>query len=111
MKNIDYTAMGGRIRNARLDAGLSQSELAERCNLSVSFLGHIERGSRKMSLETLVTVCEVLNLSTDYLLQDELPGSDAVIGNIIASVKKQGSYQYDRYVRIIKARAEISDKL
>lgn len=111
MKNIDHTAMGGRIRNARLDAGLSQSELAERCNLSVSFLGHIERGSRKMSLETLVTVCEVLNLSTDYLLQDELPGSDAVIGNIIASVKKQGSYQYDRYVTIIKALAEISDKL
>ena len=111
MKNIDYTAMGGRIRNARLDAGLSQSELAERCNLSVSFLGHIERGSRKMSLETLVTVCEVLNLSTDYLLQDELPGSDAVIGNIIASVKKQCSYQYDRYVTIIKALAEISDKL
>lgn len=111
MKNIDYTAMGGRIRNARLDAGLSQSELAERCNLSVSFLGHIERGSRKMSLETLVTVCEVLNLSADYLLQDELPGSDAVIGNIIASVKKQGSYQYDRYITIIKALAEISDKL
>lgn len=111
MKNIDYTAMGGRIRNARLDAGLSQSELAEQCNLSVSFLGHIERGSRKMSLETLVTVCEALNLSADYLLQDELPGSDAVIGNIIASVKKQGSYQYDRYVTIIKALAEISDKL
>ena len=82
--------------------GCRSLELAEKCNLSVSFLGHIERGSRKMSLETLVTVCEVLNLSADYLLQDELPGSDAVIGNIIASVKKQGSYQYDRYVTIIK---------
>ena len=111
MKNIDYAAVGGRIRNARLDAGLSQSELAERCSLSVSLLGHIERGSRKMSLETLVAVCEALNLSADYLLQDELPGTDAVIGNIIASVKKQGSYQYDRYLTIIKALAEISDKL
>lgn len=111
MNNIDYAAMGGRIRNARLTAGLSQSELAEKCNLSVSFLGHIERGSRKMSLETLVSVCDALNLSADYLLQDELPGSDAVITNIIASVKKQGSYQYDRYLTIIKALAEISDKL
>lgn len=111
MKNIDYTAMGGRIRSARQAAGLSQSELAEQCALSVSFLGHIERGSRKMSLETLVSICEALNLSADYLLQDELPGSDAVIGNIIASVKKQGSYQYDRYLTIIKALAEISDKL
>ena len=74
MKNIDYTAMGGRIRNARQSLGLSQLELAEQCGLSVSFLGHIERGSRKMSLETLVSVCEALNLSADYLLQDELPG-------------------------------------
>ena len=111
MKNIDYAAMGGRIRSARQAAGLSQSELAEQCGLSVSFLGHIERGSRKMSLETLVAICEMLNLSADCLLQDELPGSDAVIGNIIASVKKQGSYQYDRYLTIIKALAEISDKL
>ena len=111
MKNIDYTAMGGRIRNARQSLGLSQLELAEQCGLSASFLGHIERGSRKMSLETLVSVCEALNLSADYLLQDELPGIDPVIGNIIASVKKQGSYQYDRYLTIIKALAEISDKL
>ena len=83
MKNIDYTAMGGRIRSARQEAGLSQSELAERCSISVSFLGHIERGTRKMSLETLVAICDILGLSADYLLQDELPGSDAVIGNII----------------------------
>ena len=109
MKNIDYAAMGGRIRNARQAAGLSQSELAERCCLSISFLGHIERGTRKM--ETLVAICDILNLSADYLLQDELPGSDAVIGNIIAAVKKQGPYQYDRYLTIIKALAEISDKL
>ena len=111
MKNIDYAAMGGRIRNARQAAGLSQSELAERCCLSISFLGHIERGTRKMSLETLVAICDILNLSADYLLQDELPGSDAVIGNIIAAVKKQGPDQYDRYLTIIKALAEISDKL
>jgi len=111
MKNIDYAAIGGRIRNARLAAGLSQAALAEKCNISISFLGHIERGSRKMSLETLVALCDALNLSTDYLLQDELPGSEAVISNIIASVKKQGSYQYDRYLTIIKALAEISDKL
>ena len=111
MKNIDYTAMGGRIRSARQEAGLSQSELAERCSISVSFLGHIERGTRKMSLETLVAICDILGLSADYLLQDELPGSDAVIGNIIPSVKKQGPYQYDRYLTIIKALAEISDKL
>ena len=111
MKNIDYTAIGGRIRMARLAAGLPQAALAERCNISISFLGHIERGSRKMSLETLVALCDALHLSADYLLQDELPDSDAVIGNIIASVKKQGSYQYDRYLTIIKALAEISDKL
>ena len=52
--NIDYISIGNRIRTARTNLSLSQEQLAEKCNLSTSFIGHIERGSRKMSLETLV---------------------------------------------------------
>lgn len=68
MKSIDYIAIGNRIMIARKNMGLSQEQLAEKCGLSTSFLGHIERGSRKMSLETLVTLCSVLNMSADYIL-------------------------------------------
>jgi transcriptional regulator with XRE-family HTH domain len=35
-------------------------------------LGHIERGTRVASLETLVAICNTLNISPLYLLQASL---------------------------------------
>lgn len=49
---IDYERIGLRIRKARKEAHKTQEQLAEDTGISVSFLGHIERGARKMSLET-----------------------------------------------------------
>ena len=52
MRELDYGKMGMRIRQVRKAKGWSQSELAAKCGISMSFLGHIERGSRIMSMET-----------------------------------------------------------
>ncbi len=64
---MDYAAMGQRIKQARKARHLTQEQLAEVCGLSASFLGHIERGTRKASLETLYALCETLQVSADYL--------------------------------------------
>lgn len=40
--------------------------------MSASFLGHIERGTRVASLETLVKVCNVLDTNPDFLLAASL---------------------------------------
>ncbi len=109
--NIDYISIGNRIRSARIALGLSQEQLAEKCNLSTSFIGHIERGSRKMSLETLVALCDILNVSADYLLLDSLPENDMILNGILNETKKKGSLHYARMTTIIKALAEIIDKI
>ncbi len=66
-KNIDYSKIGSRIRIQREYIGLTQEELAEACGLSASFIGHIERGSRKMSLESLYKLASVLACHIDEL--------------------------------------------
>ena len=76
---IDYEAMGERVRAERQKHGLSQEKLAELCNISISFLGHIERGTRKMSLETLVQLASTLNIGTDYLLFGKPELSDTTL--------------------------------
>ena len=111
MNSIDYTIIGEKIKKARIAAGMSQEKLADSCGISLSFLGHIERGTRKMSVETLVSICSNLNLSCDYLLMDELPQNDIMIQTIASTAKKHGTYQYERFLTIIKALAEISDTL
>lgn len=65
---MDYTEIGKRIRIARHWQGMTQEQVAELMGISVSFVGHIERGTRKLSVETLHGLCTVLCVSSDYLL-------------------------------------------
>lgn len=69
---IDYEAMGRRIRRKRQEKGLTQVKMAKRVNLSPSYYGHIERGTRVPSLETLVLIANELFVGTDLILRDSL---------------------------------------
>jgi len=111
MKSIDYTEIGHKIRKARITYSYTQEQLAELCGISTAFLGHIERGTRAMSLETLITICSVLNISLDYLLLDEIPETDSTVSAILTEVKSKGDVQYHKFLNIIKALALVSDKL
>lgn len=111
MNQIDYKALGAQIRYVRNSQHLSQEALSEICGISPSFMGHIERGTRKMSLETFVAIANALHVSTDYLLSTQLPDTDATIAGIIETVKHNNEAQYEKYISIIRALAEISDRL
>ena len=65
---MDYIALGKRIRAARNDCRLTQAELAEKVGVSVSFIGHIERGTRVVSLDTFARICQALETSPNALL-------------------------------------------
>ncbi len=69
---MDYIGLGRRIKSARRALNLTQEELAGRVGISLSFLGHIERGSRKASMETLVKLANALGESLDQLMRDSL---------------------------------------
>lgn len=71
MKEIDYVAIGARIREARKKVDWTQEELAERAGISLSFMGHVERGTRKASVETIVHLSEVLSADLHYWLTGE----------------------------------------
>ena len=56
------------IAEGREEKDMTQKQLADAMHVSCSLIGHIERGSRKPSLETLVSLCKVLNIPVDDLL-------------------------------------------
>lgn len=56
------------IKARRKEMKLTQEDLAEKVEISVSFMGHIERGSRVLSVDTLRKLCIALDLSADDLL-------------------------------------------
>ena len=69
---MDYIMLGRRIRRYRIEKHLTQEQLAEMADVSASFLGHIERGTRVASLETLMKLCAVLQVTPNDLLGDDL---------------------------------------
>lgn len=79
---MDYEKLGIRVRQQRELNNLTQSQLARKVGVTGSFIGHIERGEKKASVETVVALCNALELSPTVLLQDSL--SDAVIQSQIS---------------------------
>ena len=69
---VDYKDFGARVRIIRRKQSLTQEELAEKVGISASFMGHIERGSRIASLETLIALCNALKTSPEYFLTASL---------------------------------------
>lgn len=75
---LDYQAIGVRIRRLRKARGLTQQTLAEISNQEPSNISHIERGATKLSLPTLVNIANALEVTVDDLLCDSLLASKAV---------------------------------
>ena len=66
--------IGERIKYSRETAGITQERLARLINVSVQYISALERGLAGTSVPTLINICMVLHVSSDYILLDrELP--------------------------------------
>jgi len=64
---VNYKSLGERIQRRRQQLGLSQSGAAEKLELSTSFYSRVERGEKVASLETIIKIANIFELSLDYL--------------------------------------------
>ena len=65
---MDICEIGYRIKLIRKSQDITQEKLAESINVSSHYIYEIEKGLKKMSLETLISIAQTLNISTDYIL-------------------------------------------
>lgn len=71
--DIDYAAIGRRIRSARKKAKLTQEQLAEKIDVTPQHVSAIETGKTKLSLPALIRISKAVNVSLDFLVYDEIP--------------------------------------
>lgn len=60
--------IGDKIIQLRKQNGLSQSELAEKIEASRTIVGNYERNSNTPSIEMIIKIANVFNVSLDYLI-------------------------------------------
>lgn len=111
MNNINYIKLGEKIRKIRKERGFTQEQLSEICDISTGFLGHIERGTRKLSLDTLFSIAMVLDVSIDYLLIDSASKSDNFLQQIDSVARSKNPSAYNTFRKTVRLLAEHIDEL
>ena len=111
MDRINYAALGKRIRKARQSQNITQEKLGEICSLSTAHIGHIERGTRIPSLDTVFRIACELDVSIDYLLFDSLDNSNSVLKAISTELEKKNDTQVKIFLTTVKALADKIDEL
>lgn len=83
---LDYKAIGKRIKIARIKADLTQERLSEIVSVSPSHMSNIETGTTRVSLAAIVTIANALSVTVDDLLCDSVIKSRVQFEKDIAGI-------------------------
>lgn len=107
-KELDYVALGMRIRKARKEHHVTQEQLGEICELSAAHIGHIERGTRIPSLDTLFRISQALQVSMDYLVLDSIAPDEELFTNLTSILQTKDKRKVKIFMTTVRA---IADKI
>lgn len=66
--SLNYSIIGVRLKQARLNKKITQEKLAEILDVSVAYISRIERGSTNLNLRRLSELCDILEVSEGEIL-------------------------------------------
>ena len=106
-------SIGARIQAARESAGLTQERLAELTDRSTQFISTIERGVAGPSLETIVKICDVLSVSSDYVLlgREPVPSADfiaAKLSDLSEAQLRAAGDMIDKLLELLRVTQEVA---
>lgn len=104
-------SLGRKIASYRRKQGMKQEELAEKVSLSTSYISAIERGKKCPTLEKFIEIANVLKVSSDELLCDELDiGFDIRMTQMGAIIEQLEDREKERILRVVSVMAEYAIK-
>lgn len=68
MEKAILNEIGKRIQQRRKQMGYTQEQIANMMDVSIQMVSNLERGNKSIRIENLVNLCQILQVSTDYIL-------------------------------------------
>lgn len=69
---FDWLKIGERISRQRIKLGLTQQDVYDKLDFSQNHYSRIENGRDGISVEKLIQLSDILNISIDYILTGEI---------------------------------------
>ncbi len=66
--SLNYSIIGIRLKQARINKKITQEALAEKLDVSVAYVSRIECGSTNVNLKRLSEICTLLDVSEGEIL-------------------------------------------
>lgn len=67
---VNYAAIGQRVKEYRIKAHLTQSELAEALDVSTGYISQVECGYTQVSLNRLDSIASIIDTKIENLISD-----------------------------------------
>lgn len=103
---IDYEKLGLRLKKRRKELRLTQERLAEYCDVSSTYISHIETGIANVSLEVLYRMSVALKVTPDYFLVDTIKTPAYVkseLSDLLAKCNPQTLYTAGKLIEALLA--------
>src|SRR5580704_12616363 len=90
-------SLGQRIREMRSKHGWTQEQFAEFCGVHRTYMGHVERGEKNVSLSTVLRVANALGIRLPALFgRPELPATRLAEPPVATARRRQQRLDLDR---------------
>ena len=76
LRTLDQKEMGRRVRNRREAMNMSREDLSEKLGVSTQFVADIEYGNKGVSIRKLYLLCQILDVTADYVLAGNVYSRD-----------------------------------
>jgi len=101
---IEYMTLAEKIQKLRKEKNLSQEELGEKVNVSRQSVSKWESGLAMPEIEKLITLSEIFEVTTDYLLKEGEVRQPAPLNDVKTPVTEEmPAYKRKRLVYEVKA--------
>ena len=94
--------LGPLIKKKRIQLGMTQEELADRLNISVSFAGQMERGESMPSVEMLQLVITELDIDPRLIFLDEKQSDSSEYVELCLRIRRMSTQQKKLLLDFVK---------
>lgn len=108
----NYKNIGKKIKEERETLKLTQKELAQRAGIDFRFLGNIERGVSKPSVDTLVKIARALDMPLDILVAEHVlhknpPENSAITKEVVRLFAMLNDFDALRVLQLVRYSIEL----
>ncbi len=96
---VDFRQIGKRIAQRRKSLDMTQGKVAELLGVSNNHVSHVEKGTKSLSLEAFINLCDILGVTPNYFL---LGSYGEVDGTLISEIHKQVELCDERELTLLK---------